>query len=194
MNYEQEQSRAAIGRNKDILKLPLVRNIFTLASLLGIIACVICNIAIQGRFTWSLYPVVAIVYVWAISMPLFQFPRRGLLISLCLISVLTVPFLYILGILSDYEEAMLFIGTSSTIAGIIYLWIAYILFTKMKKKFVAAGVLTMLAIPVAWVINYTVDYFTGYSRIDVWDYIVYVILALTALVFFIIGSRKKNDA
>lgn len=196
MNYEQEKAGTAIGRNRigDKTKLPLIKNIFTLTSFLGIIVCIICNIAIQGIFTWSLYPIVAIVYAWAISIPLFQSSRGGLLISLCLISALTVPFLYVLGILSGCKEAMLFIGTRSTLAGIIYLWIAYILFAKTKKRFVTAGILALVAIPVAWVFNYTVDYFTGYSRIDVWDYIVYAILALTAMVFFIIGSRKKNDA
>lgn len=55
---------------------------FSLLLLLGIIVCSICDIAISGQFTWSLYPISSIVFAWVVLIPFVKCGRRGLLGSL----------------------------------------------------------------------------------------------------------------
>ncbi|MFV0363034.1 MAG: DUF6320 domain-containing protein [Suipraeoptans sp.] len=171
--------------------LPLIRNIFTALCVIGILTCIICNLAIQGGLTWSLYPIAATLYAWLIAIPLFQFPRKGLAVTLCLATLLTVPFLYVLGVLSGYQEAMIYIGTRATAIGMAYLWIAYLIFSKMKNKLAAGGISIILAAPVAGAINHVVDTFTGIPRMDVWNYLSMAILVLAGSLFIVVGSWKK---
>lgn len=41
----------------------MVGTIFSIVMLLGIVVCMICNFAVTGALTWSLYPISSIIFV-----------------------------------------------------------------------------------------------------------------------------------
>ncbi len=44
----------------------IIAILFSVTFLVGIIVCLICNMAISGSLTWSLIPVSSIVFLWII--------------------------------------------------------------------------------------------------------------------------------
>lgn len=183
----------ASSKNRILMTRRSINTMIALIGLISIAVCAICNLAIQGAFTWSLYPLVSIVFAGAIIIPVIQFPNKGILVSLCLASVLIIPFLSILGILSGCKDAMLYIGTRASMVGIAYLWMVYLLFGRMKrKKYTAAGISLLLMIPAASVINFIVDRYMSNPGIDVWDIANYAVLALAAFLLLLIGRRRQS--
>lgn len=74
----------------------MVGTIFSIVMLLGIVVCMICNFAVTGALTWSLYPISSIIFVWAVTFPLIVHQQKGMLISLCSVTVLLCPFIWVL--------------------------------------------------------------------------------------------------
>lgn len=77
---------------------------FSILLLVGIIVCAICDVAISGAFTWSLYPISSILFVWFVFMPLIKYGSKGTLGSLTAFSILIIPFLYVLSKIIDNNE------------------------------------------------------------------------------------------
>ena len=46
---------------------------FSAVLLLGIIVCSICDMAISGTFSWSLYPMTAIIFAWLVLIPFVKY-------------------------------------------------------------------------------------------------------------------------
>ena len=68
---------------------------FSLLLLVGMVVCLICDIAISGKFTWSLYPISSILFAWVVMVPFVKCGRKGLLGSLVALSIFIIPFLYV---------------------------------------------------------------------------------------------------
>ena len=60
----------------------LISILFSITLLVGIMVCLICDIAISGSVTWSLIPVSSIVFAWIISFPGIILGKRGIIASL----------------------------------------------------------------------------------------------------------------
>ena len=70
--------------------------IYSLTLMVGIVVCVICDIALSGGLTWSLIPLSSIIFAWVISFPVIILGKRGIAGSLISLSLFILPFLYIL--------------------------------------------------------------------------------------------------
>ncbi len=66
--------------------------LFSGSLLLGIIVCSICDMAISGTFSWSLYPIAATLFAWSVLIPLVKYGGKGTLGSLVIFSILIIPF------------------------------------------------------------------------------------------------------
>jgi transcriptional regulator with XRE-family HTH domain len=172
---------------KDIIKMAI-----SAACFLGLLTCTICDLAISGSFTWSLYPIISIIYVWLITMPLFQFEKNSVMISLAAISVLTIPYLYLLDKIVGVQKLILPIGIRVSVVGIIYLWVVYLLLsTKKAAKWYMAAISALLGIPVCLMINYILQRIIHEPLIDVWDIVTFGILGIVAFMLFSIGNERK---
>ena len=106
---------------------------FSVSLLLGAIVCAICDIAISGTFTWSLYPITAILFAWLVFVPLVKYGGKGLPGSLAILSVLIIPFLYVISrIVGDH--LVLTIGIRMSLYSIAYLWCVYLIFRATPHK------------------------------------------------------------
>ena len=61
----------------NMTKNGIISILFSAALLIGIMVCLICNIAISGNLTWSLIPAGSIVFAWAVCFPSMILGRRG---------------------------------------------------------------------------------------------------------------------
>lgn len=81
-----------------------------------------------------------------------------------------------------------------TVRVLVFLWIIYILYRRLKeRKLLATGITFLFAIPFTFLINSTLSKMIGEPVIDIWD-ILSVFILLIIAVAFIIGdyARKKG--
>ena len=82
----------------------IISVLFSVTLLIGIMVCLMCNIAISGNLTWSLIPVSSIVFAWVISFPSIILGKRGIIISLISLSIFIIPYLFLLSSLIKAKE------------------------------------------------------------------------------------------
>lgn len=176
-----------------------LRSIITIACsalfALGILVCVICDLAISGSFTWSLFPVSSIIFAWFVSMPAIKWGERGIVGSMAALSVLLLPFLWILNGLTGNQRVFMPIAVSTSILSLAYLWCVFAAFKKWRgKKLLAAAVACLLSVPLCILINICVSRVLGEALIDGWDILSAAILGLIALILFRVHFRKEQSA
>ena len=108
------------------------------------------------------------------------------------ISIIIVPFMYILSILIKVNEVFS-IGAIMSIIALAFLWIIYALYYRLKRKFLATGITFLFAIPFTLLINSILSRMIGEAEIDIWDILSIFILLIIAIAF-IIGdyARRKG--
>ncbi|MDR2043269.1 MAG: helix-turn-helix domain-containing protein [Clostridium sp.] len=169
--------------------------VFSISLLLGVIVCTICDIAIAGAFTWSLIPISSIVFTWLSFFPVAKYGRKGIVGSLIALSLLIVPFLYVLNILMSVGALLLPIGIRMSVISIAYLWVVFALFKTLKsRKLIASAVSLLLAAPVCLLINFTLSKILAGPLLDIWDVLAFSIIAVAAVVLFIMDfTARKNE-
>lgn len=173
-SYEQKANENLIALKRkeenNMTKNTIVSILFSAALLVGIMVCLICNIAISGSLTWSLIPVSSIVFVWVISIPSIVLGKRGIVASLISLSIFIVPYLFSLSSLIKTKEVFS-IGSSMAVASIIFL----------------------LAVPFLFIINVILSKMIAEPILDLWDILsVFILLALSFVFFVCDYVRKKR--
>ena len=186
ITYAQQSSHS-----KNTTFRRMVGTIFSIVMLLGIVVCMICNFAVTGAITWSLYPICSIIFVWAVTFPLIVHQQKGMLISLCSVTVLLCPFIWVLSRLTGV--GMVFVAGWRISAGVIlYLWIVYaIVNIWRKRKWFATGIAIFVGIILCIVINLIVSALFATPVTDVWDIIAYVIMGILAVSCFVYDKIKQ---
>ncbi|MCI8772300.1 MAG: helix-turn-helix transcriptional regulator [Lachnospiraceae bacterium] len=196
-SYEKkaDENLVALKRKDEnnMTKNVIISILFSVALLIGIMVCLICNFAISGDLTWSLIPVSSIVLAWVISFPSIILGKRGIIVSLISLSVFIVPYLFLLSNLVKVEEVFS-VGAEMAVASIVFLWIIVAVFRRIgeTRKLVALGISFLLAILFMFVINVMVSKITAEPILDVWDMLTVFILLISAFVSFICDYAKKK--
>ena len=196
-SYEKkaDENLVALKRKDEnnMTKNVIISILFSVALLIGIMVCLICNLAISGDLTWSLIPVSSIVLAWVISFPGIILGKRGIIVSLISLSVFIVPYLFLLSNLVKVEEVFS-VGAEMAVASIVFLWIIVAVFRRIGEtgKLVALGISFLSAIPFMFVINVMVSKITAEPILDVWDMLTVFILLISAFVSFICDYARKK--
>lgn len=174
-------------------KSMIVSILFSTMFLLGMMVCLICNIAITGSLTWSHIPVCSIVFAWLVSFPSIVLGKRGLVASLLSLSIFIFPYLFLLGLFTGVKEVFS-VGAAVAAAAIVFLWIIAAAFTRIGKtrKCVALGVSFLLAIPFVIIVNVMLNKMVGSPVFDIWDLLSIFVLLLSALVSFVCDYAKRR--
>lgn len=196
-NYDKKVNENLIELKKkdenNSNKNAIISILYTVVMVIGIMVCCICNAATSGALTWSLIVLSSILFTWIISFPIVLLGKRGLLPSMTFISIFIIPFMYILSILIKVKEIFK-IGTIMSIITLIYLWIIFIVFYRLKeRKILATGITILLAIPFTLSINIILSNIIGKCVIEVWDILSLFILAIIAFAF-IFGDYALKKA
>ena len=180
------------SRSKDI-RLILIVTISAL-SFLGITICMICDFAITGRLTWSLFPVSSLVYAWLIITSSIIYSRKGVLVALILISLLTIPFLFVLEKIIGINGLIMPLATPVFIITMLYLWMVYLMIGRTKyPKYITVALSFLAGIPLSFGINYIVSMRTGDAIIDIWDIPAYVVLFILSGLIYGYGYIRNRS-
>lgn len=169
--------------------------VFTITLLMGAGICAICDMAVSGAFTWSLYPISSIAFGWLVLFPVIKFGGRGVPGTLVSLSVFLIPFLYVLDQLVKVTDLILPIGIRMSFLSILFLWIVFALFRIMKgRKQLAGAISLLLAIPLNLSINLILSKMVATPIIDIWDVLTFLIVgALSVILFFCDFKVQKNS-
>ena len=196
-HYEEKVNENLIElKRKDennMNKNTIISTIYTIAMIIGIMVCCICDIAISGTLTWSLIALSSILVIWIASFPIILLGKKGVLAAMIALSIIIVPFMYILSILIKVNEVFS-IGAIMSIISLIFLWIIYVLYYRLKeRKLLATGITFLFAMPFKFLIDSTLSKMIGEPVIDIWDKLSIFILLIIAFAF-IIGdyARRKS--
>ncbi len=196
-NYEERADENLITLKKkdenNMTKNMMISILFSVVSLTGIMVCLICDIAISGGLTWSQIPVSSIVFAWVISFPIIIMGKKGIIGSLISISVFTIPYLFLLSSFVKVKQVFS-LGAVLALISIVYLWIIYIIFSRIgkTKKLAALGIAFLSAIVLLFVINIVLSKTIAEPIFDVWDIMTVFILILLAFIAFICDYAKKR--
>jgi len=176
-------------------KSAIISILFSVSLLIGIMVCLICDFAISGNLTWSLIPVISIIFAWAVAFPGIKLGKRGIIVSLLSLSVFIIPYLFFLSRLINAEEVFS-IGAAMSVAAIPFLWIIAAVFSRIGKtgKLIALGVTFLLAIPFVVIINILLSKMISGPVFDVWDMLSVSILLISAFVSLMCGYTKSKQA
>lgn len=157
--------------------------IFSCTLLIGAIVCVICDLAITKRLTWSLIPVGSILLAWVILFPILVFGKKGILGGCISLSIFIFPYLYALSSLLHVRE-VLSIGGAAAVISVIYLWLAVGIFTKLaERKLAATGMVFLAAVPFLFVMNGVLSVLIAEPLLDGWDALTVFLLLIAAFTF-----------
>lgn len=196
-SYEKKADENLIVlKRKDennMTKNVIISILFSVTLLIGIMVCLICNVAVSGNLTWSLIPVSSIVFAWVISFPSIILGKKGIIVSLISLSVFIIPYLLLLSILIKTKE-IFSIGSATAIASIVFLWIIAAIFNHIGKtrKLIALGIIFLLSVPFMFIINTILSKMIAEPIVDIWDMLSAFILLILAFVSFICGYAKKK--
>jgi transcriptional regulator with XRE-family HTH domain len=168
----------------------IAKTLITVTCLLGMFICIICDIAISGVLTWSLYPITSISFAWLIIIPIFQFKKNNVRMSLISLSVFIIPFLFVLNKIIGGIKLMLSLGIPVSLIAIAYIWIIYILFSiKNSAKWNIASISILLGIPVSLIINCIISKFIDQPIINVWIILSWGIQVVISIALFFMGKK-----
>lgn len=165
---------------------------------LGIAVCLICNIAISGRLSWSLIPIASIAFAWVISFPGLITGKKGNgtaagLASLTAFSIFIIPYLFLLSRLIGVREVFT-VGAVMAAVLTVFLWAIAWVFCRIGKKGRAAafGISFLLAVPFVFIVNLILSKMIGEAVFDIWDMLTVFILLISAFVSFFTGAARKQ--
>ena len=179
-SYEKKADENLIAlKRKDennLTRNGIISILFSVTLMIGIMVCLICNVAISGNLTWSLIPVSSIIFAWAILFPSIILGKKGITVSLI-----------------SFKEVFS-IGTVMAVFSIIFMWIIATLFRHIgkEKKLNALGITFLSAIPFIFAVNVALSKMIAEPILDIWDMLTIFILLILAFVCFICGYAKKK--
>lgn len=151
--------------------------------LIAIIVCLICDVAIHNMFTWSLLAVSSILFAWGILFPTMKLGKKGISWSLLVLTILLLPFLYILEKLLLVSNLFL-IGACISLVSLWYIWSIYFLFKILiKRTYMVVGIAFLLAIPLELFIHIILVRFSIENNLSSWDYLSLIILFILSFIF-----------
>lgn len=170
--------------------------IFSIIILISILICIICDVTISGTFTWSLIPISSIVFSWAIIFPIIKYGKKGVVRSLIVLSILILPFLYVLNSIIETNDLIFLIGIRMYIISIIYIWIIFGLFKFLRlRKLTICAISLLFIIPTYVLINFMLSKIINEPLIDIWDILVLIIVILIVAILIVIDfitAKKQN--
>lgn len=133
----------------------------TLSWLIGAMVSILCDYLIFKELSWSLIVLASLVFSYPPMLPFFSDKENKVSKSLIIITIVTIPYLFILSQILD-NSLVFSLGSISSMLGLILLWFSYFIFKRYRYRiFKAIGFISLAAIPVTACINLTAEKMTG---------------------------------
>lgn len=160
---------------------------------LGLVICAICDVAITGTWSWSLYPISAIIFTWLVFFPVLKWGKKGITGTMISLSVLIIPFLYILDMLVENNDMIVFIGSRMAVISLAYIWGVYFIFQKTKGRiWLGFAFACLLAIPADILINVSLAKIISLPIMSKGDIFEVVLLSIFVVGFWVIDYYERR--
>lgn len=161
---------------------------FTAALLLGGIVCAICDQAMNRYLSWAWYPISSVVLAWCVCFPVIRGGRKGILWSLAALTVLIVPFLYVLERLTHCD--ILPVGVPMAVLGLVLFWGLFAIWRWMgRRKYWAAGWSFVLTAVMCLITNLVLVRLLDTAPVNLWNLIAAIALAAIAAYLFYLDKK-----
>lgn len=100
----------------------------SIACVLAIVTCLICDLAINKAITWSLYTLYSVPFFWLLMLPLVLLKRHQLLFTLITFTVGALPYLYLLSGITPVTGWYATLGMPVALSCLFALWLSYAVF------------------------------------------------------------------
>ena len=165
--------------------------IFSAALLIGGMVCAICNLAISGKLTWALIPILSILFALIVTFPIIMWGKQGIFGGLLAFSIFVIPYLFVLSRIIQVKTVLSIGGTMALIC-LVYVWLIYIIFKRLATRMVlATGIVTLIAIPIMLAVNLALALLIGEPIIDMWDVLSMFCLLVIGFALFVY-DRARN--
>ncbi len=197
-NYEERVSENLIELKKQnenslfISKLSAIA--FSISIVIAILVCIISDFVTAGNFTWSPIVLASCLIGWSIIMPMILLGKKGIKTTLIILTVLILPYLFILRVLIGVKEIFQ-IGAVLAVITISYIWLVYGVFTRyMDRKFLSTGIAFIATLPFMIIINFSLWLMIGVQAIDIWDWLSAFCIAIIGGACIIYDCKKLTEA
>lgn len=164
----------------------------TLLFCVGGSICAICDLAVFGAFTWSLYPIASLIFAWAVLFPLLRRGKKGIRGSLISLSLTIFPFLFALAWLLHRPSLFLPVSFRMAVIGLAFLWGIYLILRQFtQRKMFALALCSLLAVFIFLAVNLVLSRLIQTPFLDGWDMLTIAIFLCLA-VFFLQLDRKMR--
>ena len=188
----EEVDMESLEKKADENLIVVVSVLFSMLFLTGIMICLICNLAVSGRLTWSPIPVSSIIFAWLVLLPGTLFGKKGIVMSCASLSVFLIPYLFLLSRLVEVKQVFS-VGVRIGAVSVLFLWVMVIIFGRVRGKPAALGIAFLTAVPFVLGVNIVLSKMIGEPIFDVWDLLaVSVLLLLSAVSFLCDYAGKKG--
>lgn len=168
--------------------------LFSTVLLLGIMVCLICDLAISGGPTWSRIAISSILLAWLVISPAIALGKRGIILGLTSLSVFIFPYLFLLSRVIKVKE-IFSVGAVMAAVSVIFLWILVAVsacLRKAKKPYILSAVF-LLTIPFALIINLLLANMIEEVVFDMWDILSALFLLIFSLISFVWARQKESS-
>ncbi len=151
--------------------------------IIAIVVCIICNLAIEQHMTWLVYPVCSLMFGWGVFVPLIYRGKKGLKLSLALLTALILPYLLVMEQWTRTTGWFIPIAFPIAIALIIYIWGLYVFISRCKNPWHIGSVALGMAGVLSLAVYFAILFLSGLEMFP-WGWISFgSALGLSALVF-----------
>ena len=193
IKYSGEQMRRKLSR----LVLPIISASLGLAAFV----CLLVDFCITQSFTWSRFPVAALLYCFAILLPIFLLKKHRTVISIAVFFAGLIPFLFYLETLVPVKGwatgLALPIAGLSAVCAVLIVWL--FLYSKINRLVAAAITCAVTGIGLNLIINEIVMRYLDKSYFNISVFltatgfaIVTVVLLITSLVRRMASAKAKE--
>lgn len=169
----------------------VVSIIFSAALLTAAVICMICDLAISGRFTWAVYPISSLLFSWLVVMPPLCLPRQHFFTMLLSVSIFVLPYLLVLN-QAVGGDWFIPIAVPCTLASLAWAWVVYLTAATSKSGWYAAAVAFLCTLPLDLCIDFSVASYTHTPALNGWTLVEVVICLVAAAVLFSVGKLRRH--
>lgn len=157
--------------------------------------CTICDLAIGGGLTWSLYPLASLALGWAVAAPVVARGGKGVPAALLALTALLAPYLAALDWLAGAGGRVVRIGVPCAGVGVAFLWAVWALCVKVQWSWYRrAAALLVLGMGVDALIDLLLAWLLPQPYPGGWDFFEYGLCLLCAAgVLALERTLQKKD-
>lgn len=156
--------------------------------------CCIVNIALEQKFTWSLYPIGGSIVAWSVIMPIFLNRKNKIMFSTLGLFVTSIPYLFLIQYLSNAKGWVIPLALPITIISFLFIIISIYLFMKLRiSKWYISSLDILIFVVFNYVLSRIIGGYTGFYQNKLLEFSIEIFVAIIFLIIGLYRNYKQNN-